>query len=138
MNIAYGNCKIRDGWRTDTWIYQSNDLLLAENEDLLVPFWWYRLNSDKAYVEQLKARWAQYRNSSLTEEHVMAVIDSLANELTSCGAEQRNSQAWPRWGEYVWPNYYIAKDFNDEIAHLKQWVHDRIAWMDEHLGYRRQ
>jgi len=138
MNIAYGNCKIRDGWRTDTWIYQSNDLMRDQNEDLLVPFWWYRLNGDKAYVEQLKARWAQYRNTNLTEERVMAVIDSLATELTSCGAEQRNSQAWPRWGEYVWPNYYIAKDFNDEIAHLKQWVKDRIAWMDERLGYRRQ
>ena len=138
MNIAYGNCKIRDGWRTDTWIYQSNDLLRAENEDFLVPFWWYRLNNDKAYTDELKARWAEYRNSNLSDDRVMAVIDSLATVLTSCGAEQRNSQAWPRWNEYVWPNYYIAKDFDDEIAYLKRWIKERIAWMDERLGYRRQ
>ena len=25
---------------------------------------------------------------------------------------------------------------NDEIAYLKRWLHDRIAWMDEQLGYQ--
>jgi len=55
--------------------------------------------------------------------------------LTSHGAEQRNSQAWPRWGQYVWPNYYVADDYADEVDWLKQWLHDRIAWMDEKLGY---
>ena len=68
----------------------------------------------------------------------MAVIDSMANELTACGAIDRDSQAWPRWGKYVWPNYYIAKDFNDEMSFLKQWLRDRIAWMDEALGFTRQ
>ena len=48
---------------------------------------------------------------------------------------ERNSQAWPRWGEYVWPNYYIADDYTDEISWLKQWLHDRIAWMDQQLGF---
>ena len=65
----------------------------------------------------------------------MATVDSLANVLTSHGAEQRNSQAWPRWGQYVWPNYYIADNYADEIDWLKQWLHDRIAWMDQQLGF---
>ena len=51
------------------------------------------------------------------------------------GAEQRNSQAYPKWGEYVWPNFYIAEDFADEIAYLKSWIRDRIEWMDEQLGF---
>ena len=136
-DLAYGNCKIRQGWRTDTWIYQNNDTLYASNEDFLVPFWWYRLNSDKAYVEQFKKRWAEYRESNLREERVMAVIDSLAGVLTAYGAMQRNSQAWPRWGKPVWPNYYIAEDFDDEVSFLKRWIHDRIAWLDDQLGYHR-
>ena len=65
----------------------------------------------------------------------MATVDSLANVLTSHGAERRNSEAWPRWGEYVWPNYYIADDFADEVDHLKQWLTERIAWMDDKLGF---
>ena len=135
-NLAYGNTKNCEGWRTDTWIYQSNDVLYGAGEVYLVPFWWYRLNSDPDYTNALKARWAQMRAANLSESRIMATVDSLATLLTSHGAEARNSQAWPRWGQYVWPNYYIAKDFNDEIAYLKRWLHDRIAWMDEQLGYQ--
>ena len=137
MNLAYGNCNLREAWRTDGWIYQSNDLFHAAGEDFLIPFWWTRLNNDENYQRLLRERWTQYRNSSLTEEHVMAIIDSLAAELTSQDAIGRNSLAWPRWGVQVWPNYYVSKDFDDEVSHLKQWILERIAWMDEALGYRR-
>ena len=135
-NLAYGNCDRCEGWRTDTWVYQSNDVLYQAGEVYLIPFWWYRLNCDEAYTAQLKARWAQMRNANLREDRVMATIDSLATLLTAQGAEARNSQAWPRWGQRVWPNYYIAKDFNDEVAYIKRWLHDRIAWMDRELDYK--
>ena len=35
----------------------------------------------------------------------------------------------------MWPNYYIADNFTDEIDWLKSWLHDRIAWMDQQLGF---
>lgn len=136
MNLAYGNCNLREAWRTDGWMYENNDRLQAAGEDFLIPFWWARLNSDESYQQQLRERWAQYRNSTLTEERVMAIIDSLANELTVQDAIGRNSQAWPRWGVQVWPNYYVSKDFDDEVSHLKQWLRERIAWMDGALGFR--
>ena len=134
-NLAYGNCNRCDGWRTDTWVYQSNDVLHAAGEVYLVPFWWYRLNSDPDYTAALKRRWAQMRESNLREDRIMATIDSLATLLTVQGAEARNSQAWPTWGQQVWPNYYISSDFGDEIAYLKRWIHQRLAWMDEKLGF---
>jgi hypothetical protein len=65
----------------------------------------------------------------------MATIDSLANEVTCCGAVERNSQAWPRWGVWVWPNYYVSTDYADEIAHLKDWLTKRIAWLDNQWNY---
>ena len=136
MNLAYGNSHRLQGWRNDTWRYLSNDMMNDEGETFLMPFWWQRLNSDPQYTAQLKARWAEYRRSNLREENVMAIIDSLSNVLTSHGAEHRNSQAWPSWGIKVWGNYYVASDFADEVAHLKQWLHERIAWMDKQLGYQ--
>ena len=135
MNLAYGNCNLHEGWRTDGWVYECNDRLYAAGEDYLIPFWWARLNSDENYRLMLRERWAQYRNSNLTEQNVMAVIDSLARQLTVQNAIDRNSQAWPRWSVKVWPNYYVSKDFNDEVSHLKQWLRERIAWMDRALGY---
>ena len=135
MNQAYGNTNRLEGWRTDTWIYQSTDLMYRAGEVYLPPFWWQRLNSDPKYTARLKERWAQYRISTLNEQRLMATVDSLANVLTACGAIDRNSQAWPRWGVWVWPNKYVAESFDDEVSYLKQWLHDRLAWMDQELGF---
>ena len=135
MNLAYGNSNYYNGWRTDLWIYQSNDIMYPKNESFLVPFWWYKLNCDSTYTHLFKRRWAQYRHANLEEESLMAVVDSLANVLTVNGAMSRNSRAWPRWGKYVWPNYFVANSFQEEIDFLKQWLHNRLVWMDEQLEY---
>jgi hypothetical protein len=135
MNLAYGNSDYYQGWRTDSWVYKNNGIMNSANDPQLIPFWWYKLNTDPEYTAMLKSRWAQYRRNNLREDRIMATVDSLANVLTVNGAERRNSQAWPRWGIYVWPNYYVADDFTDEVDHLKQWLRDRIAWMDEQLGF---
>ena len=136
MNLAYGNADYYDAWRTDTWMYKStNSILNSAGDTYLIPFWWYKLNSNPDYISALKKRWAQYRRSNLLQERVMAVVDSLSSVLTSHGAEGRNSQAWPRWGVWVWPNYHVATNYADEVAWLKQWITDRIAWMDSQLDF---
>ena len=135
MELAYGIPYYHNGWRSDLWSYQMNDTLLVSGDPYLVPFWWYKLNNDPAYTAKLKARWAEYRRSNITLERIYAVIDSLAGALTLDGAIARNSQAWPRWGVYVWPNNYIPQNYDDALSFLKQWLSDRIAWMDEQLGY---
>ena len=134
-NLAYGNADYNDGWRTDTWIYQMNDLLASKGSREMVPFWWYKLNKDPKYVAHLKERWAQYRRSNLREDRLMAIVDSLAQVLTVGGAEQRNSRAYPYWGRYVWPNYFIAKNFKEEVNFLKRWLLKRIIWMDAQLDF---
>ena len=93
------------------------------------------MNSDPYYTSLLKERWRQYRRSNLSDEAVMATVDSLALVLLTYGAESRNSQAWPRWNKWVWPNYYTPKNYADELSYLKRWIVNRLAWMDEQLGY---
>ena len=134
-NLSYGNADYYNAWRTNTWMYKNNNTMNSAGDTQLIPFWWYKLNTDPDYTAMFKARWAQYRRSNLREDRIMATVDSLANLLTAQGAESRNSRAWPRWGQYVWPNYYIASNFSDEISWLKQWLHDRITWMDQQLGF---
>lgn len=135
MNLTFGNANYYDGWCTDNWIYENNDIINSADDPHLVPFWWYKLNTDPNYVFALKARWAQCRRANMREDHIMALVDSLAHVLTVNNAESRNYRAWPRWGRYVWPNYYVAANFADEVAWLKQWIRDRLAWMDEQLGF---
>lgn len=133
MNLAYGNSENNNSWRTDGWAYKDNSLVYKQGERQMPPFWWYKLNSDPNYVFDMQIRWWEYRNANFQEERIMELIDSLATELTSHGAMERNSQAWPRWGKYIWPNKYVAPDFESEVAYLKQWLTERLAWMDEQL-----
>ena len=135
MNFAYGNADYCEGYRTDIWAYNVNDLLPQKASANMVPFWWYKLNRESAYKQHLRERWAQYRHSNLRIDKLMATVDSLAYALTVGGAEQRNSLAYPVWGIYVWPNYYIASSFADEISYLKRWLVQRIVWMDRQLGF---
>ena len=134
LNLAFGNARHNEGYKTNTWVYRLNTVLY-NGGDYMIPFWWYRLNNDSWYTDLRKARWAEWREANVREDRLMATIDSLVNEVTCCGAEERNSQAWPRWGEWVWPNYYVSTDYADEIAFIKQWLSERIAWMDEKWGY---
>ena len=72
----------------------------------------------------------------MSNERIMAAIDSLAAVLTTRGAVQRNSRAWPCWGKKTWAKqHYVAADYNDEISHIKQWLLKRLAWMDEQLEF---
>ena len=135
MNFAYGNANYYEGYRTDNWVYQLNDILPEKPSTEKVPFWWYKLNSEAKYVKHLKARWAQYRQSNLRTDRLLATVDSLAHVLTVGGAERRNSKAYPVWGVYVWPNYHISADFEEEIAYIKQWLVRRVRWMDVELDY---
>ena len=134
LNLAFGNARHNQGYKTNTWVYRSNPTLYA-NGDYMIPFWWYKLRCDNAYLNLRKERWAEWRGANVREDRIMATIDSLANVVTCYGAVERNSQAWPRWGVWVWPNYYVSTDYADEIAFLKDWLTTRIAWMDDQLGY---
>ncbi len=135
MNLAYGNARHLQGWSTDKWMYNNNPYMYMKGEQYLIPFWWYKINKDDDYKAQVRNRWAQYRESNVSETRVMATIDSLTRLITSHGALERNSQAWPTWGEWVWPNYYISTSYDDEIRYMKEWLVERIAWMDSKLGY---
>ena len=134
LNLAFGNCRHNQGYMTDTWVYRLNPYL-HRHGDHLIPFWWYKMNTDRVYVADRKERWAQWRQSNLRDDRLMATLDSLVNEVTCCGAEARNTQAWPRWGIWLWPNKFVANSYEEEIAYMKQWITDRIAWMDAQLGY---
>ena len=135
FNIAFGNADYYGGERTDFWIYKNT--YIDYNDNTKVPFWWARLMEDHNYANMLKSRWAQYRQENFSDEHIEATIDSLVNMLNAEGAQQRNYSAWQRWGEYIWPvpNWWSIDTYEKEINNLRQWLSERIAWMDKQLAY---
>ena len=133
LNLGFGNANYYDGWKTDTWVYNYNDQFSHDSQ--IVPFWWHRLLTDEAFNNEVKDRWAEYRLGNYSDQHIEDVIDSMTINLNAYGAQERNSTAWPRWGRHVWPNYYVANSYDEEISYLKDWISKRLAFMDlEILG----
>lgn len=132
--LAFGNCDAYDVYRTDTWVSASNTILKEQDAPSLVPDKWSSFFSDASLLEQSKERWDSLHTTSLSENNIDAVIDSLSALLTTTGAQERNCEAWPRWGEKIWPNYFVPSSYDAELSNLKTWIHDRLSWMDENIG----
>lgn len=125
FNITLGNADYcagdsYTGWALDFPCDQS-----------VIPFWWHRLQQDSVYVNLLNCRWQELRNGILNTQTVLNSIDSLATMLNA--PQQRNYQIWPILGTYVWPNNYVGQTYQDEVNYLKQWLTNRLEWMDDNL-----
>jgi len=87
---------------------------------------------DSSFKTHLAKRWQSLRAGSFATSHVLAYIDSASTVLNQ-EAQQRNFQCWPILGTYVWPNYFVGQTYQSEINWLKNWVSDRLLWLDTHL-----
>ena len=135
FNLAFGNAMQMGGYLTDYWVYQNT---YVPDYDYKVPFWWSRMMEDPWYVEQLKARWIQYRHEAYSNEHIENTIDSLVNHLKEKGALERNNQTYDMFdSEWVWPvpNFETVNTYDKEINNLKRWLKERIEWIDKQLEY---
>ncbi len=111
--------------RTDLWAFENNAVVGVSTR---MPFWFGRLMSDPAYVTQLKARYAEYRQGRYAD--VPAVVDSLSTLLTAGGAAERDRQAWRRLSDAL----LGASAYADEVASVRNFAIARIAWLDGELG----
>jgi hypothetical protein len=127
FNLGFGNADYYDasvitGWQCEYQLpgdYWSN------------PFWWTRLKQDPEYYNQLVDSWKGYRTTILSDSRVEQVIDSLTTMLAD--AQHRNFNVFPILSSYVWPNNYVGGTYQNEVAYLKQWIFDRMAWIDSKL-----
>lgn len=120
----------------------NNRLLSNEWVYCLRKHWWSTAMEDSKYADQLRRRWKQYRETVFSEDHIEHIIDSLSTQLTICGAEKRNSEAWMIWdnnGDWRGPRRiacekYMSVSYEDEIDFLKEWIRKRLKWMDQKLA----
>lgn len=132
FNLAFGNANYNDGTSTDLWLYDFNSR--HSDDGYQIPFYWYKIMADPAYVEQLENRWAEYRRSNYSNSLITATIDSLTHMIVDGGAFDRNQQAWQligRWG--IWPCANNPRTYDEEISNMKKWIAKRLQWMDKEL-----
>jgi hypothetical protein len=96
--------------------------------------WWYRFMQDPNYQKALMLRWTALRKGAFATDSIMGYIDAQVNGLGD--AVYRNFVRWPILGSYVWPNSAIRYSFPMEISFLKNWILNRLAWMDANWMYK--
>lgn len=128
-NLAYGNADYYDGFRPTDWQYRLSQ---PRTDTYRIPFWWGQLMKDSVFVNRVKGKWRFLRSNVLKLENINQFIDSTSTALNE--AQIRNFQRWPIIGQKVWPNYYIGSSYRDEITSLKNWIRDRVQWLDNNLN----
>lgn len=126
-DLTLGNADYYDGWKTSGWAAYST----PEWDGAQPPFWWNRMLQDEEYTNLLQCRWTKFRSTFMSDASLMHIIDSIAAIPSS--ALSRNFTAWPVFGQYVWPNYFVGNNYKEEINYLKDWIVERASWIDDNL-----
>ncbi|MFO1499841.1 MAG: CotH kinase family protein [Verrucomicrobiota bacterium] len=119
-NLSFGNANYHEGWMTDRWYWR----LLRPNEIS----WFRRLSQDPEFMQRLAARWLELRKDVLSPQSIQHRIDEIAEELRE--AQKRNFQRWPILGQSVNPNWFVGSSYQEEVDWMKNWIEERIAWID--------
>ncbi len=121
FNLGYGNFDFECSPDPQGWIFPCTSNA----------FWLERLLEVEDIQDQTYCRWQQLRETSLSTEYLMTRIDSMVDLLGP--AIDRNFQKFDVLGNYVWPNSFIGDTHEEEIEFLKDWLTDRLDWMDENI-----
>ena len=130
FNIAWGNSNYCEGGNTSGWEINFNSICGGGGE-WQNPFWWNRMLQDPLFANEVKCRWTNLRQSTLSNAALTTYIDSVAALLSVPAV--RHYQKWPILGAYVWPNNFIGQSYQAEVNYLKTWIQNRTAWMDANM-----
>ena len=128
FNYSLGNVDYCSAGETNVWAYKFNER--CGNHDQQVPFWWSRFLEDPAFVSQLKDRWTKLRNDEFAVSNLNEMIDTYSILLEESGAEERNFEVWDILGIDIHPNNFVGDTYPEEIIYLKDWIADRLTWLD--------
>ncbi len=124
-NLGFGNVDFGVGWETYGWALENPWVTHA------IPFHLKRMKESYFFERLLRCRWDDLRTSTLSEGHIESIIDSIAGYLGP--AIDRNFERWDIIGTYVWPNYFIGESYSEEVDYLKDYINERLSWIDANL-----
>jgi len=85
---------------------------------------------DPAFVIELQNRWTSLRDNELSTGQILTMMDQDIAILNKAGAIDQNFFTWPVIGKYIWPNNFVGSSYDVEIQYMKDWISDRLLWMD--------
>jgi hypothetical protein len=123
-DLCFGNANFFSAGNTTGWVIDG----MGNGDAYAMPFWWQKFRLDPYFNSILKQRWNDLKSKYINTTYLNAFIDSCANVLTN--GQVRNYTKWNILSTYVWPNNYVGGSYANELIYLKNWLRDRISWMD--------
>src|SRR5690606_4681961 len=119
-NLSLGNADYLEGWIPSGWY---NRLISSGDYP-----WYGRLFEDPEFRQRYADRWTELRADTFRTSKLLADIDAAAAIIEE--AQARNFSRWQILGTYVWPNWFIANTWQQELAWMKDWLSSRVDWID--------
>ncbi len=118
FDLSAGNYNFNDNWKSEgCWVNKTPPGVTTN--------WFGRLFDNRAFLDLTIARWKAKR--PLIGTFVNASLDAWSVRLAA--PQQRNFQRWPILGTQ-WTNYYTFATWEEEVAFLRVFLNERMAWMD--------
>ena len=89
--------------------------------------------SDAASRAQLLTLWDEARQGGLTEDYLVDFINQMEQTLDQ--SQQLNFIRWPIMNQKVHQNPRVWGSYTAEVQNVRRYITERIAWMDNKLGY---
>jgi hypothetical protein len=141
-NLSLGNADYNDGWTAEGWYYPYADR-----------YWFGQLINDQTFWDLCIKRWKELRKYQFNLAHILSYVDEWTELLDQ--AVERNFERWPIMNIYIWPNPGYPDSgseewlpeglfdppktgapttYDEEIEYMKNFIEDRLDWMDEQFG----
>jgi hypothetical protein len=92
--------------------------------------WMIRLAQDQAWNLRWRNKWKAWRLKEV--QQIFTDIDNNAAYLKL--SADANFRKWPILDKYVFPNAVYLGTYDKEVAYFKNYLTQRIAWMDANIG----
>lgn len=89
--------------------------------------------NDKTTKAQLIDIWDEARHNGIDEESLLAFIDNMSEQLQE--SQKLNFTRWDIINQYVHQNPRIYGSYEGEVNNVKNYLKERITWIDNKLGY---
>lgn len=115
-DISFGNADYDGGQNTTGWISRYAS-------------WYGKFFASPEFTQMVKDRWKALRANELKDLNTF--IDGTSVKLTK--SQKANFERWNILDKWVWPNPQVARSYNGEVTYLKNWLKERLDWMDGQL-----
>ena len=93
-----------------------------------------RVLSDQSVFANLQEMWAKLRKKGNFEpDDLAADVDSIRNEIRA--SANLNFIRWPYLNQWLSLNPEVPGSWEAEVDRVRNYVYNRVAWMDEMLSY---